>query len=446
MKRISLLFLFSMLLGDANNVLAQKKAAPKKAVTPTKSAVKASNTAVNEGFSVLESGLQYKYIKHGSGARSPKMGDHIEMHIHVRVNDSTMFDSRKMNNNKPVPFQVQAPSFKGDPIEGFMKMVAGDSVLLRLPVDSLIKQQKQLMPGMKSGDWLNYEVVLISVLSDEEFKKEQDSKLNAQKDIDDQLMQAYFKSNNIKAMRTPSGLYYTISKEGVGENAKKGQTVSVNYTGKLLGSDKPFDSNTDPEFKHPEPFSVVLGNGGVIKGWEEGLALMKKGTKGTLYIPSGLAYGAQDRSPTIPPNSILVFDMDILNVGTQADIDDKIIKEYLEKNKIKATKTASGMYYAITKEGTGDKPKAGQKVSVKYNGTFMDGKKFDGNMDRPEPFEFTLGQGAVIKGWDEGIALLRKGTKATLFLPSAVAYGERGTGPIPPNAVLLFDVELIDFK
>jgi FKBP-type peptidyl-prolyl cis-trans isomerase FkpA len=441
MKKMFLLVTSVALTLSLPTATAQKKTAPTKAkATTTKTTTSAG------GYTTLPSGLQYKFITRGKGTRKPKVGDHIEMHIHVSVNDSIMFDSRKMNANKPVPLVVQPASFKGDPIEGFTLMVPGDSILLQLPVDSIIKQGKQMMPGMKAGDMLKYQVVLVSAMTDEEFKKDQDTKQSAQKSIDESLIAAYLKSNNINAKRTASGLYYNITKPGKGDDAKPGETVVVNYTGKLLGSDKAFDSNTDPEFKHTDPFSVVLGSGGVIKGWEEGLALLKSGSKATFYIPSGLAYGSQDRSPAIPANSILVFDIEVLSVGSQKIIDDKLITDYLQKNNIKAQKTPSGLYYTIKSEGTGDKPKVGDKVSVKYNGTFLDGKKFDGNMDRPDPFQFTLGQGMVIRGWDEGIALLKKGSKATLFIPSEIGYGARGGGPIPPNAVLLFDVELVDFQ
>ncbi|NDC41959.1 MAG: hypothetical protein EBZ77_10475 [Chitinophagia bacterium] len=458
-NKVGLMFLAGALVLSAGEVSAQKRS--KKFNSDAEPVMQAAPApASNPVFSTMPSGLQYYTVTHGTGNYHPKLGDHLEMHIHVSVNDSTMFDSRQMNQNKPVPFVVQPPSFKGDPIEGFMTMVAGDSTLFRLPVDSLVAQKKPLMPGMKAGDWLNYKVVLVSVQTDEDFKKEQNAKLEAQKSIDDAKMQAYFKEHNIKAMKTASGLYYTINKPGTGANAQNGMSVKVNYTGKLLGSSQPFDSNVDSNFRHVEPFNVMLGTGSVIKGWDEGLALLNKGAKATLYIPSGLAYGSQDRSPTIPANSVLVFDVEILDIQTKEQMekdklaadraligkDEKLIKEYIAKKKLKATKTASGLYYVITTPGTGPKAKAGQKVSVKYNGTFLDGQKFDGNMDRPEPFEFTLGQGAVIPGWDEGIALLNKGAKATLLLPSNIAYGARGAGPIPPNSVLLFDVVLVDIK
>jgi FKBP-type peptidyl-prolyl cis-trans isomerase len=121
------------------------------------------------------------------------------------------------------------------------------------------------------------------------------------------------------------------------------------------------------------------------------------------------------------------------------------IEEYLTENNITTQPTESGLYVLITEEGTGDKPEKGQKVKVHYTGTLLNGKKFDSSLDRGQPFEFPIGQGRVIKGWDEGIAMLNVGSKATLIIPSKLAYGERGAGrDIPPYAPLIFEVELID--
>ncbi|ANQ50333.1 FKBP-type peptidyl-prolyl cis-trans isomerase [Flammeovirga yaeyamensis] len=131
----------------------------------------------------------------------------------------------------------------------------------------------------------------------------------------------------------------------------------------------------------------------------------------------------------------------------QKATDDKVITDFLTENKIEGVqKTESGLYYIITKEGKGENPTAGDNVKVHYTGTLLDGSKFDSSVDRGQPLPFVLGQGRVIKGWDEGIALLNKGAKATLYIPSGLAYGPRAMGAqIPANSVLKFDVELVDF-
>ena len=106
--------------------------------------------------------------------------------------------------------------------------------------------------------------------------------------------------------------------------------------------------------------------------------------------------------------------------------------------------TESGLHYIIEKEGSGKIPKPGEKVSVHYTGTFMDGKVFDSSLPRKQPLEFQVGIGQVIPGWDEGIGLLKEGSRATLYVPSELAYGKRGAGGvIAPDTPLIFKVELL---
>jgi FKBP-type peptidyl-prolyl cis-trans isomerase len=110
------------------------------------------------------------------------------------------------------------------------------------------------------------------------------------------------------------------------------------------------------------------------------------------------------------------------------------------------TKTPSGLAYHDKKVGKGAVAKAGQTVSVQYTGWLPDGTKFDSSRDRNEPFGFALGNGQVIKGWDEGVAGMRIGGRRLLVIPPDLAYGPGGSGPIPPNSTLVFDVELLGAK
>ena len=108
--------------------------------------------------------------------------------------------------------------------------------------------------------------------------------------------------------------------------------------------------------------------------------------------------------------------------------------------------TPSGLIYVITRHGEGPQPKTGDTVSVHYTGVLTNGTKFDSSLDRGQPFAFELGAGRVIKGWDEGIARLHVGDQATLIVPSALGYGPKGIGPIPPDATLVFIVELVGIQ
>jgi peptidylprolyl isomerase len=108
--------------------------------------------------------------------------------------------------------------------------------------------------------------------------------------------------------------------------------------------------------------------------------------------------------------------------------------------------TESGLTYIITKQGDGAQAKAGDTVSVHYTGVLSDGTIFDSSVERGEPIEFSLGQGMVIKGWDEGIAKMQVGGRSVLVIPPDLGYGAGGVGPIPPDATLIFIVELMDAK
>jgi len=118
----------------------------------------------------------------------------------------------------------------------------------------------------------------------------------------------------------------------------------------------------------------------------------------------------------------------------------------IDKLAIGATTTESGLKYIDHVVGTGPSPQSGQTVTVHYTGTLTDGSKFDSSLDRGQPFEFTIGIGRVIKGWDEGVMSMKVGGKRRLIIPPQLGYGSRNMGPIPPNSTLIFEVELLSVK
>lgn len=146
-------------------------------------------------------------------------------------------------------------------------------------------------------------------------------------------------------------------------------------------------------------------------------------------------------------DSKAIFDKELEKLEKQAAEKAKKAKEAIDALKKGAKVTSSGLAYKIIKKGTGAKAEAGKTVSVHYTGKLSNGTKFDSSYDRNQPIEFELGRGRVIKGWDEGISLLNVGSKATFIIPPDLAYGARGAGGvIPPNATLIFDVELVEIK
>ncbi len=236
--------------------------------------------------------------------------------------------------------------------------------------------------------------------------------------------------------KTDSGLEYVITEKGRGELATAGSRVKVHYTGKLEDGTK-FDSSLDRD----EPFVFELGAGMVIKGWDEGIALMHVGDKAILKIPASLGYGERGAGGVIPPNANLIFEVELLEIMPVVKIE-----EFYIDGKVRS-KTTSGLEYILVQEGSGIKAAPGNTVNVHYTGYLEDGTIFDSSVKRDQPFSFVLGMGRVIKGWDEGVALMKVGDKVRLIIPADLGYGESGAGGIiPPNANLIFDVELLEVK
>ncbi len=218
-----------------------------------------------------------------------------------------------------------------------------------------------------------------------------------------------------------------------------------------------FDSRMVPQaIQFPHIKSVFQGD------FYEGLALLHQGDSGIFKCDADSTFMKMFKARSLPkfvhPGDVVKFEVRILEVQSQEafkaqkDAEKKLnfdraeiqLKDYLSREGISVEPTASGLYYIETKKGTGNPPAAGDKISVHYTGTLTDGTKFDSSIDRGKPIEFEVGKGQVIKGWDEGLLLMRKGGKARLVIPFSIAYGERGVGNIPAFSPLVFEVELID--
>lgn len=239
------------------------------------------------------------------------------------------------------------------------------------------------------------------------------------------------KSYEGKEFVTENGLKYTIHRAGTGERASDGSLVSVHYAGRLVNGEE-FDNS----YERGTPIRFTLGDGQVIKGWEEGIALLNVGDSATFTIPPYLGYGDK-KMGNIPANSTLIFDVELIGVRELTEPWDVSEKDTIQ--------IREGLQMIKLKDNPkGIQPTDGQVVSVHYSGYFKNLEKFDSSVDRGNPFSFPLGKGRVIKGWDYGIAELRTGEKARLIIAADLAYGKNGRGSIPPNATLLFDVELLE--
>ncbi|WP_295123948.1 FKBP-type peptidyl-prolyl cis-trans isomerase [uncultured Chitinophaga sp.] len=245
-------------------------------------------------------GIDYTVDKSGSGEQL-KVGDTALMHIYTRLNDSIMFESRKTEGHA-IPVPIMKSQEKYDLMDGFAELKVGDSATFVFLVDSL----PQIPPFAKKGDKIRLTFVV-------------DSKYSAatQTAKEEKEIAEYLKAKSLTGgTKTASGVTVAVTQEGTGATPQPGDTVVVNYTGSLL-SGKVFDSNVDSTIRPGmplEPLRFPIGRGFVIKGWDEGIAALKKGSKATLVIPSAVAYGFQGNPPTIPSNSVLAFTVELLDV------------------------------------------------------------------------------------------------------------------------------------
>jgi len=237
------------------------------------------------------------------------------------------------------------------------------------------------------------------------------------------------------AAKTASGLVTKVLTPGTGKDHPGAQDqVKVHYTG-WTKSGKMFDSSVVRN--EPAEFKVDQ----VIKGWTEGLQLMVIGEKRRLWIPGALAYGDHPRMGA--PGGDLVFDVELLEIKAAPKPPETPVD--VKAPPATAKKTASGLAYTILKKGTGTQPpKATDTVTVHYSGWTPDGKLFDSSVTHGEPVSFALNK--VIKGWTEGLQLMKVGDKARFWIPGNLAYGDKPTRPGAPAGPLVFDVELISVK
>ena len=245
-------------------------------------------------------------------------------------------------------------------------------------------------------------------------------------------MKSDLKNEVGKGFTTASGLKYEIIKMGDGKKPESTDKVEVHYHG-TLEDGTVFDSSVE------RGQTITFGLNQVIKGWTEGLQLMPIGSKFKFTIPPELGYGSREMG-SIPPNSILIFEVELFDIKKPfIDTDFAIPAEEVTLE--------SGLRFLEHVNGDGELTKAGNGVIVHYSGFLSDGTKFDSSHDRGQPFNFILGENRVIKGWEEGLLNMKKGAKRTLIIPPDLAYGSKGAGGvIPPNATLVFEVELVDFK
>lgn len=285
--------------------------------------------------------------------------------------------------------------------------------------------------------------LLIFACGGESDGEESEEELGYEETEYDKQIKDFLADKDWKPERKESGLYVYVEEPGSDEKPSLESFLTLNYEGRLLDGTV-FDGTSGTPAVFPFPVSNL------IKGWQEGMPYFGKGGKGKLVIPPDLGYGSRDQG-TIPANSVLVFDVEIIdfaNTPPMPPIDMSVdysgeIEEYCaSKNLTDPTITEHGVYLFIENEGGEEKPKQTDFVTIHYKGYLLDGTVFDETTTEPATFQLM----GLIMGWREGIPYIGEGGKITMVIPPYMGYGERGSGSIPPNAVLVFEIEMVEFS
>ena len=264
-----------------------------------------------KGYKQTADGLYYRFEVQNKDAQQVQEGDVLVGEMTLRL-DTTVLLSNVGRTERLMP---AIPSYDGVLHEGLLMMHVGDKVTFAIEADSMAKfmQPNQMPPMYEQGKGMKfyYEINLQDIVTKEEFAEEQanyQAQMEQVRQQEPELIANYVKENNIKAQPTADGLYIIIKKAGKGTKVAVGRQVAMHYTGRLLDGTV-FDSSIGKE-----PLSYVVGQMGLIRGWEEGVMGQPEGSQLQLIIPSAMGYGSQGAGQMIPPYSPLVFDIEIVSV------------------------------------------------------------------------------------------------------------------------------------
>ncbi|MBD8489537.1 FKBP-type peptidyl-prolyl cis-trans isomerase [Echinicola sp. CAU 1574] len=283
-----------------------------------------------------EDGTEYTYIEEGT--EKPENGQFVIYEFTAKNSKDSVFIS-SIENGAPA-YMMHNDSIKRYDTtkvrpgidEIFSNLCKGDSIQFSSTASKIFGEMNT-PPFLSADETVTLNIGVTDILDESEMqdfmsKVQEKQRAKMEKKSEEQLatdiktIQDYMAENNLNATKTESGLFYIIEEEGDGESVEDGNTVSVNYTGYVLDGTV-FDTSVEEVAKENdifnegrpyEPFSVMVGQGRVIPGWDEGLQLLKGGSKAKLLIPSTLAYGPRQAGEVIKPNSILVFDVEVVDV------------------------------------------------------------------------------------------------------------------------------------
>jgi FKBP-type peptidyl-prolyl cis-trans isomerase len=365
------------------------------------------------GYSFAQN-VDIKTIKAGSG-EPVKKRQVVKVHYTGWLTDSTKFDSSR-DRDEPLEFVLGA----GQVIKGWDIGIEGmkQGEIRRLKIPAILAYGNNEVGPIPANSDLLFEVELVG----------------AQKAMEPDTL---LKPSSIKWKTLRPGIEIFDEVAGSGTELRTGMELTFHYTGWLVNGHK-FGSSKD----FGKPAKAVLGMGKMVRGLELGLESLKQGGVRWLRVSPGMAYGPVAMS-NVPPNSALIFRVQLESV----EYDDEVAGSmdfFPNTEVVKWVSDVEGLKYFVEKEGKGKPMKSGDVAKVHYTGWLIDGTKFDSSRDRNDPISLRLGAGRVIRGWDLGLVGMKHGEKRLLLIPPNLGYGSSGAGPIPPDATLVFAVEIVE--
>ena len=404
------------------------------------------------GYKKTADGLYYKFHSQNPSAVKPKLTDFLKVDMACYLDDTLYYDWK--GTQKEVFTQLQEPIFPGDLQKAYAMMHLGDSASFYVKADSVAIKYYEQDPnavGLKADDYFRYEVKLVEVQTQDEFKANIDKMKKSMEEASRKALADYVAASNIPVKPEPSGVYIIPLESGKGRCPVKGEQVEVDFAAYLLDG-----TPAGSTFDSPEKLKFVLGEGLTIAGWEEIVPKMHLGDRVKAIIPFDMAYGEHSVG-SIPSYANLIYDIKLLKITSAEELkrqneaaekalqdeSERAFLDYLKANNI-TDRTESGLYYVTLLPSTGAQPEEGQTARIRYKATFLDGTPL-GDTDQLGGFyDVVCGQGNVLKGLDEAVGMMHVGEQTRFVMPYTLCYGASTYRNVPAYANLIFDIELMD--
>ncbi len=408
-------------------------------------------SGVNGGYKTSKSGLLYKFHENNETAEKPVVGDVLKVSLSYSLCDSVIYHSDSQTEDLRI---ILREDTNGGIHEGLGMLHKGDSASFMFPVDTILSLfgKESLPHGISPDEKISINLKLNDFMTKDEFFAELESMRQAKIAAAEALVHKYVEDNDIKVQPSASGVYYIETKKGRGKTVGKGEKAEIHYTAMFLNG-QVFDRALDTIV------GIVIGAEQIFPGMEESLMRMRKGGKATLIIPYNQAFG-EEGNDIVPAFTPIRIDVELVNIKNEKEVK-KEEQEYKNRAKIMAKQqfdryvsdnnledniVFNGLAYTKLSDGNGIRPVQGSTVKVHYVGKLIDGTVFDSTYDRNQPFEFVLGKGDVLQGWNLAVSFMTEGEKAVFVMSEELVYRDYSLGMIKPFSNLIYEIELLDVK